>query len=209
MSNASETPAGRRSADARPGGRTADVRRRVLTATEDALIEHGFAGIELPVIARAADVGKTTIYRRWGSPQALVSDLLDEMAAQSVRATHTGELDSDLQANADLIVRTLGHRRQGRLFAALIAAATHDSHTKRALAEFYRIRVDEWSTSVADAIDRGAIPATTDTTAVIRYLSAPLYYQFFTTTERLGDGDARRAVRATMAALGAGVFESS
>lgn len=193
----------------RPGGRTAAVRKAVLTATEDALIEHGFAGIDLPSIARSAGVGKTTIYRRWGTPQALVADLLDDMATASVSATRTGDLDADLSANAELVVRTLTHPRQGPLFAALIAAATHDQDTKTALGKFYRRRVEEWSLPILDAIDRGDVPANTDATAVIRHLSSPLYYQLLTTTTPLDDSAAELAVHTTLAALHAHCFTRS
>ncbi|OZF09439.1 TetR family transcriptional regulator [Rhodococcus sp. 15-1154-1] len=193
-------------ATARPGGRTALVRRAVLAATEDALIEYGFAGVELPAVADAAKVGKTTVYRRWGSPQALVSDLLDDMAARSVSATRTGDFTADLSANAELVVKTLTDHRTGRLFSALIAASTHDADTKQALADFYRTRVSEWAAAVTDAVERGDLPSDTDAAEVVRYLSAPLYYQFLTTTKPLDAADADRAVRATAAAARAGVF---
>ncbi|GAC68275.1 TetR/AcrR family transcriptional regulator [Gordonia soli] len=193
----------------RPGGRTAAVRAAVLDATENALIEDGFAGMDLPAIARAAGVGKTTVYRRWGTPQVLVADLLDQMAGQSVPATRTGDLLADLQANAELVVDTLADPRQGRLFAALIAAATHDRSTRAALDDFYRTRVDEWSQCLADAVDRGDAPTDTDAAEVIRHLSAPLYYRFLTTSSAPTRADAQRSVRATVAALRAGVFADS
>lgn len=191
----------------RPGGRTAAVRRAVLRATEDALIDDGFAAIDLAAVARRADVGKTTVYRRWGSPQALVADLLGEMARDSIDATRTGRLADDLLANARLVVATLTNPRQGPLFGALIAAATHDQPCALALAEFYRSRVDEWSVCIDDAITRREIAATTDAREPIRYLSAPLYYRFLTTVEPLTDLDARRSAAATTAAIHAGVFE--
>jgi AcrR family transcriptional regulator len=178
----------------------------VLSATEDALIADGFAGLDLPSIASAAGVGKTTIYRRWGSPRALVADLLTDMARQSVDATALGDLAADLRANADLVVATLTDRRQGPLFAALIAASTHDDDTKQALAEFYETRVREWARPVVDAVERGEVPAGTDAAAVVRHLSAPLYYRFITSTTPLSADDADLAVRATLAAVHAGVF---
>ncbi|OUC76306.1 TetR/AcrR family transcriptional regulator [Gordonia lacunae] len=209
MSDASSRPVVPQAGVARPGGRTAAVRGSVLSATEDALIEHGFAGIDLSSLARAAGVGKTTIYRRWGTPQCVVADLLDDMAARSVTATRTGNLDADLRANAELVVRTLTHPRQGRLFAALIAASTHDRDTKAALAEFFRRRVEEWSLPIIDAIERGEVPPNTDPIAVVRHLSAPLYYQFLTMTTPLDDLAADRAARATVAAMRAQCFAKS
>lgn len=54
----------------RPGGRTAKVRRAVLDATEDALAAAAFHTLNMDQIAASAGVGKTTVYRRWGSPSA-------------------------------------------------------------------------------------------------------------------------------------------
>lgn len=97
----------------RPGGRTARVRAAVLDAAGDVLAEHGFDRLDLGDIARRADVGKTTVYRRWGSPTGLVADLLDQMAQESLPRTETGTLHGDLTANARLVQRTLADARQG------------------------------------------------------------------------------------------------
>ena len=59
----------------RPGGRTATVRAAVLRATGDMLVESGLQGLELTAVADRAGVGKSTVYRRWGSVPALVTDL--------------------------------------------------------------------------------------------------------------------------------------
>ncbi|MBJ7291501.1 TetR/AcrR family transcriptional regulator [Williamsia sp.] len=190
----------------RPGGRTAEVRAAVLRATGDLLARHGFHGVDLATVARGAGVGKTTVYRRWGSPSALVADLLTTMAAESVARTDTGTLHGDLTANATLVQTTLNDPRQGRLFKALFSAATYDEHTAAALAEFYRTRVAEWAHAVTDAVARGEAPIGTDPVATISHLSAPLYYRFLTTTEPLADLDVTRAVGACSAAIAAGVF---
>jgi AcrR family transcriptional regulator len=190
----------------RPGGRTAAVRAAVLRAVEALLIETGLAGLELPLVADRAGVGRSTVYRRWGSVAALIADLLHDMAETSVARADTGSLRGDLRANAALVRRTLTDPRQGRVFKAIIAAATSDDRTAEALAEFYRRRIAEWSTSVEDAIRRGEAPPGTDAAAVIRQVSAPLYYQFLTSTTPLTTRDATRAADAAWAAVNAGVF---
>ncbi|NEB81095.1 helix-turn-helix transcriptional regulator, partial [Streptomyces sp. SID14478] len=84
----------------RPGGRTARVRAAVLDAAGDVLAEEGFDRLDLADIARRADVGKTTVYRRWGSPTGLVADLLAQMAQESLPRSAAGSLRADLTANA-------------------------------------------------------------------------------------------------------------
>lgn len=192
----------------RPGGRTARVRRAVLDATGDALAEAGLQGLDLADVARRAGVGKTTVYRRWGSPAALVADLLVDMAATSLPRSRTGSLHDDLLANADLVQRTLDDPRQGRLFAAIIAAATGDPRTAEALERFYDVRLAEWAPCVDEAVDRGDLPAGTDATEVVRAVSAPLYYHRLTRTDPVGRHRAVTAARAAAAAAQAGVFAS-
>ncbi|MCU1694269.1 MAG: TetR family transcriptional regulator [Mycobacterium sp.] len=193
-------------ASTRPGGRTAAVRDAVLRAAADLLIEDGLAGIELTAVAQRAGVGKSTVYRRWGSVPGLVADLLVDMADTSSPRPSTGALRTDLLAQAKLVRRTLADGRQGRLFKAIIAAATCDAATANALADFYRNRIDEVSPVVVEAVARGEAPQGTDPAEVIRQLSAPLYYRFLTDTKPLTTADAERAVAATMAAVDAGVF---
>lgn len=190
----------------RPGGRTARVRRAVLDATGDVLAESGLHALDLGTIAQRAGVGRTTVYRRWGTATTLVADLLVDMAATSSARSRTGSLDDDLQANALLVQRTLDDPRQGRLFAAIIAAAAGDPRTSEALERFYDVRLAEWAPCVEEAIDRGELPAGTDATDVIRAVSAPLYYHRLTRTGPVGRRRAVTAAHAAAVAARAGVF---
>ena len=194
---------------ARPGGRTARVRSAVLTAAGDALIERGLPGIDLADLARRAGVGKTTVYRRWGTVAAVVADLVDDMIETSAPRARTGTLDGDLLANADLVRRTLADPRQGRLFTALIGAAAADERTTAALRGFYDARTAVWEPCVDDAVRRGELPGDTDAASVVRAVSAPLYNLLLTRGVAPGPADARRAAAAAAAAARAGVFHAS
>lgn len=190
----------------RPGGRTARVRAAVLRAAADVLAEQGFAHLDLTDIARRAEVGKTTVYRRWGTVTGLVADLLLDMAQQSVPRTETGSLLGDLTANARLVQRTLADPRQGALFKAVIAAATCDPKAAEALYGFYAVRVDEWAPCVVQAAARGEVPGGTDPHEVIRAASAPLYYRLLTTALPLDEATADRCATAAAAAARAGAY---
>ncbi|MBU2663736.1 TetR/AcrR family transcriptional regulator [Actinoplanes bogorensis] len=190
----------------RPGGRTARVRAAVLQAAGDALVEDGFDKLDLAEIARRAGVGKTTVYRRWGTVAALVADMLDDMADQSTPRADTGSLIGDLRANAHLVLRTLTDPRQGALFRAIIVAAACDARTATALRTFYAVRIAEWAPCVEQAISRGELPAGTDATEVIRAVSAPLYYRLMISQEPLDPTAADRAAEAAAAAARAGAY---
>ncbi|MET9432733.1 TetR/AcrR family transcriptional regulator [Streptomyces sp. NPDC006551] len=190
----------------RPGGRTAKVRAAVLEATEDALASTGFHTLNMDRIAASAGVGKTTVYRRWGSPVGLVADLLRDMADRSLPAADTGTLAGDLRANAELVRGTLTDPRMGAVFRAVIAAAACDEECAAALNGFYRARLEEWAPVVDRAAARGEVPAATDGLELLRAVSAPLYYRFVVTREPLRPQDAERAVEAALTAAGGGVF---
>ncbi|MEV4164225.1 TetR/AcrR family transcriptional regulator [Nonomuraea dietziae] len=192
----------------RPGGRTARVRAAVLQAAGDALVEHGLDGLDLADVARRAEVGKTTVYRRWSTTTGLIADLLVDMAEQSTPRTDSGSLDEDLRANARLVVRTLTDPRQGALFKAMIAAATCDERTAAALHRFYATRIEEWAGCVEAAVERGEVPEGTDPHEVIRAVSAPLYYRLLASGDPLDESAADRAAAAAATAARAGVYRA-
>ncbi|MEV0979707.1 TetR/AcrR family transcriptional regulator [Streptomyces sp. NPDC049915] len=190
----------------RPGGRTARVRAAVLRAAGDALVEHGFDRLDLADVARRAEVGKTTVYRRWGSATGLVADLLADMAEQSLPREETGAVLGDLRAHASLVQRTLADPRQGALFRAVIAAAACDARTAEALRRFCEVRAAEWAPCMEQAAERGELPRGTDAGAVVRAVSAPLCYELLTTGTAPGPAAAQRAARAAYEAAKAGVY---
>ncbi|MFD4404171.1 TetR/AcrR family transcriptional regulator [Nocardia sp. NPDC058499] len=193
----------------RPGGRTARVRAAVLEAAGDLLAEHGFARLDLAEVATRAEVGKTTVYRRWRTPAGLTADLLVDMAEQSLPRADTGSLRGDLAANARLVAETLTDPRQSRLFRAVIAAASVDEAAAVALRRFYDVRLTEWSPCIADAIDRGEAPPGTDPRAVLTAVSGPLYYRLLASGDQIDDQAAQVAAEAAVHAAAAGVFVRS
>lgn len=193
-------------AHSRPGGRTARVRAAVLRATGDLLAEQGFAALDLGEVARRAEVGRTTVYRRWCTPAGLVADLLTDMAEQSLPRTETGSLLDDLRANAELVRDTLADPRQGNLFRALVAAATSDEQTAEALHRFYALRIREWAPCVEAAAERDEVPPDTDPHEVIRAVSAPLYYRLLASGDPLDETAAERAAQAATLAARAGAY---
>ncbi|WP_100447612.1 TetR/AcrR family transcriptional regulator [Glycomyces xiaoerkulensis] len=193
----------------RPGGRTARVRSAVLRAAAEALVDRGFGRIDLPDIARRAEVGKTTVYRRWGSVAGVVADLLAEMASDSEPRADTGSLGGDLAALAHLIRRTFADPLHGPLFKAVIAAATCDAEAAEALGRFYRTRAAEWEPCIERARERGEVPAGTDAAEVIEAVSGPLYYRLLATGKPVDPAAADRAAAAALEAAAAGIFSST
>ncbi|MFT4110887.1 TetR/AcrR family transcriptional regulator [Propionicimonas sp.] len=108
----------------------------ILRATQDQLIEHGFDGMTVDAVARAAGSGKAAVYRRWPSKTALV--------VASVRALYAPPTVPDTGSlRGDLVACAL-HYGQADGRAALVLASV--------LAELPR--APELRTAAFDAIGR-------------------------------------------------------
>src|SRR4051795_1903236 len=84
---------------ARPGGRTARTRAAVLDAAFQALAESGYAELTMDRLAGRSGIHAATIYRRWGSVESIVTDLLVDRSTE-IPVPDTGSLAGDLRALA-------------------------------------------------------------------------------------------------------------
>lgn len=79
----------------RPRG--AFIAEAVLACTLEELASHGIENLSVDRIARAAEVNKTSVYRRWPTRAALVAAALERVHGEvSVQLADTGSLRGDL-----------------------------------------------------------------------------------------------------------------
>jgi AcrR family transcriptional regulator len=121
---------------ARAPGRPRDpeVDRAILKATLELLAEDGFGGLSIEAVAMRAEVGKTTIYRRWPSKIPLVVDAITHM-----KAPHDIRIPDDMPTR-DALVRFLselsraqGNEPNGRILAGLVDAMSRDAELAEAV----------------------------------------------------------------------------
>ncbi|MET8689193.1 TetR/AcrR family transcriptional regulator [Streptomyces sp. NPDC004732] len=86
---------------ARPGGRSARVQEAVHTAVRELAEEVGRDALTVPLIAARAEVTPSTVYRRWGDLQTLLSDVAVERLRPEAPPEDLGDLRADLQAWAE------------------------------------------------------------------------------------------------------------
>lgn len=98
MSRAKGASPLRKAATQRPGGRTSKVTGKVFAATMGLLEEGGFPAVTFQEVAKRAEVGRATLYRRWPEPNYLIADALAATAADRIRIEDTGSLRGDLTA---------------------------------------------------------------------------------------------------------------
>jgi AcrR family transcriptional regulator len=79
--------------------RDPEVERSILTATQDLLIEQGYAGATIAAVASRAHCGKSAIYRRWSTKAHLVVAAVSALQV-TAEPPDTGSLRDDLLAAA-------------------------------------------------------------------------------------------------------------
>lgn len=100
----------------------------VLKATVDELAQHGFDGLSVDRIARAAEVNKTSVYRRWPTREALVAAAMEGVIEDvdgvlTALPSGTAGLRGQLMAMAQRVAGFLGTPGGRALALAAIRAA--------------------------------------------------------------------------------------
>jgi AcrR family transcriptional regulator len=92
---------------ARPGGRSARVRAAVHQAVTDLISERGYGAFTVGDVAARAGVADSSIYRRWGSLENLLSDVVLTRLNTRSPMPDTGSLAGDLRAYAANVAREI------------------------------------------------------------------------------------------------------
>jgi AcrR family transcriptional regulator len=80
----------------RPGGRTARVRQQVIDAAAELILELAPHEVTIPLVAERSGIHVATIYRKWGTRDALLTEVLLALSAERLVAPDTGSLRGDL-----------------------------------------------------------------------------------------------------------------
>jgi AcrR family transcriptional regulator len=157
----------------RPGGRSARVVAAVHEAVDALLIDCGPGGFTVADIARRAGVNPTSIYRRWGSLEAVILDVEAARLSDISPLPDTGTLRGDLLAYARSAAADIA--RPGRLaFLQALIGARDLSDEQRATPLLHRAA--QFQAMLDRGRDRGE-PAL-DVTAVVDCILAPLYLRY-------------------------------
>lgn len=165
----------------RPGGRTARTRALALRAVLDELVERGYRHLTVEGVAARAGVHKTTLYRRWGSIDALLADAATQAMDQAVPIPDTGTLEEDLVQLASLIAANLRRPLTQALVRAVAAEADRGRRLRDVSAAFWWHRAELTRELVDRAVSRGELSIGTDPAALLEALVAPIYLRLLVT----------------------------
>ncbi|MFE1873001.1 TetR/AcrR family transcriptional regulator [Streptomyces sp. NPDC059496] len=91
------TPPPAQPATRRPGGRSARVRAAVHQAVTDLIAERGYGTFTVAEVAARAGVADSSVYRRWGTLEALLMDVVVSRLTEHSPMPNTGSLAGDLR----------------------------------------------------------------------------------------------------------------
>jgi AcrR family transcriptional regulator len=188
MSDENQDVPYRNSADAPPeptkvsgrGGRprSAAVDQAILYAAREELVEHGFTRLRLEHVAARAGVGKATLYRRWGSKEALAQDLLASLAAPHIAVADTGDTRAELHQCVQHALEALRDTPFGGVIRALLSQiAVNPRLGDPFRATVVQARRDEIARVVARGIGRGDLRADADIDIATELLVGPVYFR--------------------------------
>lgn len=133
--------------------RSSQIDVAVRGAVQMALIEHGYVNTSIDMVAAAAGVAKTSIYRRWASKAELVFDALIHNRDITTPAD-TGSFAGDIEVLIDLVLASLG----GPLSLRTVPALLVDLRADPALARrFELVFIQAEHDLVAAILDRAVL----------------------------------------------------
>jgi AcrR family transcriptional regulator len=158
--------------------RSDEVHRRILDATRELLSEDGFSDLRLEHVAARAGVGKATIYRRWGSKEALAQELLAELAGPHIAVAESGDTRAELLAAVLNPMRAVTDTPFGPVIRALLSQiAINPTLGDPFRATVVRARRDEIARVVRRGIARGDLRQDADPEIATELLVGPVYFR--------------------------------
>jgi AcrR family transcriptional regulator len=190
----------RRTKGLQRGPRSQHVLETVRAATLAELARVGVHGLTIDGVAKAANVSRTTIYRRWPSKMDLLTAVVEPTLQRYDDDRDTGSLESDLLLLL-LQVRDTIERPEGRALTALGLAvglpevAAINTHVRdRTFAAFHR--------AFDRARARGEVAATDDVAAIVHLAVYGVLNWERAHAAAPTEEDCRRILRVLLAAVG-------
>lgn len=156
-------------ANKRPGGRSERVRAAVHQAVTDLVAERGYGNVTVGEVAARAGVADTSIYRRWGTLEALTMDVAITWLTTNSPIPDTGSLDGDLRAYAAGVARDVSGP-EGLAVLRLVIALSDTGEAGVAARDQF---VAERGRQLREMLDRAE--NSPDALEVLDHILAPIY----------------------------------
>ncbi|MFC9583419.1 TetR/AcrR family transcriptional regulator [Streptomyces yangpuensis] len=173
----------------RPGGRSARVQEAVHTAVRELQDEVGRSELTVPLVATRAGVTPSTIYRRWGDLQELLSDVAVEHLRPDTPPPSHGHLSADLRGWAEQFIEEMSSP-VGRTYVRDALLGNPDGDNAARCSTYAAEQID---VMLARAAERGEDAPDVET--VLDRVVAPMMYRILFRPGDLTADYAHRLVR--------------
>ncbi|MFC3997582.1 TetR/AcrR family transcriptional regulator [Nocardiopsis sediminis] len=180
----------------RPGGRSARINEAILTAVVDELLESGYAKLSFERVAARAQAHKATLYRRWAGKEELVAEALLAQSGRAIPVPDTGSLREDLRLLTHAVIAHMSSPQGQALLRAFISDAGRVPEIGVAARAYWAERFTRAGAIVERGVERGELPAGTDTAFFIERLISPLFLRLLVTAEPIDTAYADRIIDA-------------
>jgi AcrR family transcriptional regulator len=153
------------------------VRRAILDAALRLVREGRRQDLTIDGIARAAGVGKQTIYRWWPSKGAVIAEALAEHAQEAVGLPDTGTLRGDLGAFLAASFRALEELGMAHVLREVIASAQQEAAPAAVLTAFTERRRAAMRSLLERAGARGEVGPQADADTLVDLAYGFLWYR--------------------------------
>ena len=181
-----------------------DITTAIRTAVMQELAAVGYGRLSIEAVARRAGVGKTAVYRRWGSKLEMVLEIVSGVAGKSLPLPDTGSLRGDLELLLAIVARALKHRLASQIIPDLLAEAARNPQIADTLQQALRANQRDVADQLAGrAVDRGELSPGAGPDMAVDLIIGPLYWRLAIARTPLSDGYLAGMADAVAAALGA------
>ncbi len=171
---------------ARPGGRSAYVRKAVLAATLELLSQRGYEAMTTKEIASVAGVNEVSLFRRWGTKAAIVADALQDYNATETPTPDTGTFQTDLlESLRGIIVRI--QTPLGKVIDQIVVGHNAQPELEAVRRAYWRDSFNRAEVIIQRAKDRGELPEEIDAHFLIEAAIGPILVRSNATDQPLDD----------------------
>jgi AcrR family transcriptional regulator len=152
----------------------------ILDTTFELLKEIGFQNLTIEGIAKRAKVGKTTIYRWWGSKGALAVEAFLKKVEPSIYFEESGSAANDISQQMKKLADIFGSE-EGRIIREILATAQFDNETLLIFKDgFLKPRRLAAKDILQRGIQNGEFKESIEFDLILDMLYGPIYYRLIT-----------------------------
>ena len=169
----------------RPGGRTAEVTKRINEAVLALLVEGGIEACTFQNVAARAGVERSTLYRRNPDRWPTILNAIIDLAERETAVFGTGAFKTDLHATLVNLARVLRSPLGPGLIE--VAGALQSGVAPGQAERFWRSRQKHLAPMFEAAIERGELPEDVDRDELFAMAAGPVYFRTFISAQPYDD----------------------